>query len=139
MLEWAAEVHVRIIAVPPGEAPLPVREAWVGLLLPLVPGDEGPVRLWGQGVLSGPKKPAGRWGRWWRRLTGQVRAQRGYRVFVLTALERLEQKSPEAARWWRTSTPHLVAPGQVFIFSAQVGELTGEGRASARGPTVLQR
>lgn len=61
---------IRIIARPPGEAPQAVREAWIGLELPLPPGRSGHRRGWlTTGVVSGPRT-------WWRRvisiLTGRV-------------------------------------------------------------------
>ena len=47
--------HVRITATPPGEAPLWVREKWVGLVLPLAPGGSAPGTYLTSGVLSGPQ------------------------------------------------------------------------------------
>ncbi len=51
---------IRIVACPPGEAPQAVREAWIGLELPLPPGRLGHRRGWlTTGVVSGPRT-------WWR-------------------------------------------------------------------------
>lgn len=47
--------RVRIVAVPPGEAPDWVREKWVGLDLTLAQSRPTPQRLYTAGVLSGPR------------------------------------------------------------------------------------
>jgi hypothetical protein len=47
--------YIRIIATPPGEAPLWVREKWIGLELPLVDGDSAAQEVFTSGVLSGPR------------------------------------------------------------------------------------
>jgi hypothetical protein len=115
-------VKIRIVDVPPGEAPLEVRQRWVGLVLPLVEGDAGPVKMLAQGVLTGPRVPAGRWKYWWYRLTGRVFVEAGYRVPAIEAVELLAAHAPEAASWWRTNTPHLFAPQKVLVFSPAVCE-----------------
>ncbi len=117
-------VRIRILDVPPGEAPLEVRRRWVGLELPLVPGDTGPVRMLAQGVVTGPRRKPGKWLCLWYRLTGRVFEREGYRVPALQALEALEPVAPDAAAWWRTNTPHLFertpTSVQVLIFDAHV-------------------
>src|SRR6187455_3469002 len=57
----AGEMQVRIVQTPPGEAPIEVREAWVGLVLPLREGEVGPREILTQGVLSGPRTYLGHW------------------------------------------------------------------------------
>ncbi|HEY7315037.1 MAG TPA: hypothetical protein VH643_37170 [Gemmataceae bacterium] len=47
-------MFVRIIATPPGEAPEEIRQAWLGLELPLAAGETGPHNVPTGGVLSGP-------------------------------------------------------------------------------------
>jgi hypothetical protein len=47
--------YIRIVRIPPGEAPFWVREKWVGLELPLADGDRGPRGAYTSGVLSGPR------------------------------------------------------------------------------------
>ena len=47
--------RVRIIGTPPGEAPEEVRRAWVGMVLPLAPGQSGSTAGRSFGVLTGPK------------------------------------------------------------------------------------
>lgn len=79
--------YIRIIAIPPGEAPLWVREKWVGLELPLADGDSV-VQVFTSGVLSGPRNRflAIIWG-----LLGRLKVQSGYPVYVKEALGILEQ------------------------------------------------
>ncbi len=47
--------QLRITSVPPGEAPLWVREKWVGLSLPLAQRKAQALSLFTSGVLSGPR------------------------------------------------------------------------------------
>ena len=47
--------ELRITSVPPGEAPLWVREKWVGLSLPLAQRKARALSLFTSGVLSGPR------------------------------------------------------------------------------------
>ena len=86
---------IKIIGIPPGEAPEWVRKEWVGLELPIdenVPpvgsstidqdGDLAVVVL--KGVSSGKTIPA----------------HPTYTVSTVEAINILRQKSPEAAKWW---------------------------------------
>lgn len=74
---------VRIMKIPAGEAPLWVREAWVGLVLPADP-IAGPADT--RGVISG--KSAGRpW---------------GVSVPQAPALTILRRTHPRAASWWKS-------------------------------------
>ena len=111
---------VRIIATPPGEAPLWVREKWVGLELPLAQRSTNAIAKPTAGVLSGPKtffaSLAGR-------LTGRYHRETGFVVPVADALKALEVRSPEAAAWWRTNAPHLCKRWRCFMFQAQVCEV----------------
>ena len=51
----AIATRVQIIACPPGEAPLSVRLAWVGMELPLTPERSGRQLAMTAGVVSGPR------------------------------------------------------------------------------------
>jgi len=105
---------IRIIDVPPGEAPDVVRKAWVGLVLPVL----GPLQEYPTfGVLSGPKTEIGV--RIYTRL-GRARWESGYLVEARVAVSILEMVNPEAAEWWRTNTPHLLTTAGCFIFQAPV-------------------
>ncbi|MES3031380.1 MAG: hypothetical protein V4697_03125 [Patescibacteria group bacterium] len=81
--------HIRITKVPDGEAPLEVREAWVGLTLPCGPylgfsgvGEE-------RGVLTGESVGCPTCGRY------------GFSVPQDEAIAILEKAKPEAALWWK--------------------------------------
>jgi hypothetical protein len=111
---------VRITRTPAGEAPEHIREAWVGLTLPLPSDRSGKRQVFPVfGVLSGPKS-IGR--TFWSLLTGKHIRYDGYAVATLTALEVLEARSPAAASWWRANTPHLLKPQSRLIFEAEVCE-----------------
>jgi hypothetical protein len=109
--------RIRIIAIPPGEAPQWVREQWVGLELPLAQRSRRarPRRVFG--VLSGPR---GLLARWLAILGGRASRESGYAVPVLDAVAVLESKSPEAAAWWRTNVPEMTSPFRCFLFSESV-------------------
>lgn len=101
-------MRVRIVKVPPGEAPEKVRRAWVGLVLPLADGHSGPVQVFTRGVLSGEME------------TDLPRMQ--YAVPVDAAVVLLERANPSAAAWWRENTPHMFGVGGNFGFPAHVCE-----------------
>ena len=112
--------RIRIVACPPGEAPQAVREAWIGLDLPLPPGRGSRQGRWrGFGVLSGPRA-------WWQELIpillGRVRRHNGYAVNALEAVNRLALKDPEAAAWWRQHCAHALTGKRFFIFAAEACE-----------------
>jgi hypothetical protein len=120
--------RVRIIAIPPGEAPPWVREQWVGLELPLAQSSASARSRRAFGVLSGPR---GGWARFLAVLGGRTKRETGYPVRVSDALAVLEGKSPEAAAWWRTNVPHMMTPLRCFLFSesvCQVLDSSLEGR-----------
>jgi hypothetical protein len=112
-------VEVRIIDVPPGEAPLWVRKAWVGLVLPLAQGESGPRRLPGAGVRTGPRTLLGSL---WRLLFDPPRWTWQYVVDVDEAIDILAEADPEAAAWWEDNTPHLIGRGKRFGFAEAVCE-----------------
>ena len=115
----AIAVEVRIVNVPPGEAPEAVRRAWVGLVLPLAPGETRPRSVPSFGVLTGPR---GWGGQILRLLTGRYNRTSQYVVPVDAAIEVLERASPEAAAWWRENMPDLIGAGRTFGFAADVCE-----------------
>ena len=113
---------VRINSTPPGEAPTPIREAWVGLALPLV--YERPRRFLGSGVLSGPD---GIIATIVHLLTFRLHAQTGYVVPSLAAIEILEKSNPDAARWWRENVPRALRPRHKFLFDTACCERVESG------------
>jgi hypothetical protein len=110
-------MQVLITAVPPGEAPEEIRQAWVGLVLPVAEGESGPTELPGFGVLSGRPEP---FNCLWRRFLGRTTTAIGYAVPADTAVAILERASPKAAAWWFENTPHLLGVGICLGFAAEV-------------------
>ncbi len=109
--------RVRIIAVPPGEAPAWVRQKWVGLELPLAQWSSTASTRHVTGVLTGPR---GLFARLARLLRGELQEHSGFKVSVVQAVAILERASPDAAQWWRTNTPHLMKPWRCFLFPEHV-------------------
>ena len=108
-----------ITSTPAGEAPLWVREKWIGIVLPVAQRRPEAQTVRVSGVLTGPKGLVAR-------LVALVRGklterQTGYIVNTLTAFECLARHSPEALAWWRVNTPHLFSPGRHFVFESSVG------------------
>jgi hypothetical protein len=97
-------MEIRIIEVPPGEAPEHIRRAWVGLVLPLAAGESGRRQ---EDRATGPFGRLRQWleGRRWH-----------YVVPADAALNILGQAAPEAAAWWRANAPERIAPDQTFEF-----------------------
>ena len=115
--------NIRIVACPPGEAPRAIREAWVGVELPLPHGRRSRRRTFStSGVLSGPRT-------WWQRLLGallgQFRKESGYAVNALEAVNILAAKDPVAAAWWRDNCAHRLDGKHHFVFAAEVCEECG--------------
>jgi len=115
--------QIRIIAIPPGEAPPWVREQWVGLVLPLAQQSRRAQSRRVFGVLSGPKDF---FSRWLAILRGSTPRESGFAVRVLDAIAVLERKSPEAAEWWRANVPHMTSPLRCFVFSERVCQVLDE-------------
>ena len=107
---------IRIVAVPPGEAPLWVREKWVGLDLP-VARYSGHGKFLTMGVLSLPRSVLAQWMAVFR---GRAERIAGYAVEALPAVDILARAHPEAAAWWRENTPHLIAPKRYLVFHEEV-------------------
>lgn len=86
---------IRIVDVPPGDAPEWVRKEWVGLELPVATAaPEDSLQI---GVLGGEPQNLG-----------------GYPVESKIAVEILSKKSPEAAQWWKENFSFTLMPWLVF-------------------------
>ena len=107
-------MNVRIISRPPGEAPEEVRQAWVGLVLPLAVS--GAQTKQTTGVLTRPKTFLGLL---LALLFGRTERQTGYIVDAHRAVEILEKHAPYAAKWWRENAAPAIMPGKRFLFAAQ--------------------
>ena len=104
---------IKIISIPAGEAPPHIREAWVGLVLPLAEPEMRRIRS--AGVLNGP----GSYFKYiYKFLTGQYTNYEGYVVEGVTAIAILARHNPTAAEWWRENSPYLLKPGQFIFFEA---------------------
>ena len=112
---------IRIVDVPPGEAPEHIRRAWVGLIIPLPHGRSAKRRtILGHGVLTGPKSLLGNV---WALLTRRYVKWDAYTVDASAAVDALARSQPDAAQWWRENTPYLLKPGKKLAFPADVCEL----------------
>ena len=115
-----AGLSLKITDVPPGEAPLWVREKWVGLTIPLFQVSAKPVRIRTGGVLTGPK---GVWSSLLALAQGKTERMTGFLVSAKDAIDLLEARSPEAARWWRENVPHIYRRCRILVFPEEVGTI----------------
>jgi hypothetical protein len=109
-------MKIRIKSTPPGEAPEHVRQAWIGLEIPVPARFTGRRRAFGVGVLSGPKSRLGALLAW---LYGRAQRHVGYIVEASVAVDLLASRCPEAAEWWRQHAPRFIEPGRYFMFAAE--------------------
>jgi hypothetical protein len=116
--------QLRITSVPPGEAPLWVREKWVGLSLPLAQRKARALSLFTSGVLSGPR---GFFSSIGALLAGKLERRSGFLVEAQAAVAVLAKSSPEAAAWWQENTPHLLRPKRYLVFPPGVGHVSETG------------
>ena len=133
---WTRDVNpaaskIRIVAVPPGEAPFWVRQEWVGLELPLTRYVR-PQRALIFGVTSGPST---RLGQIWNIVMGRAGRAVGFAVDGARAVEILEARNPDAARWWREHAPHCVAPERYLLFHEHVCEAVAWWPNRSAGPS----
>ena len=112
--------YLRVTAVPDGEAPLSVREKWVGLRLPLHPSAQDPRRARTFGVLSGPRRTMARLA---ALFLGRSAPGYGYLVEAAAAVDVLRQQHPEAAAWWQANAPHMLRPRSYFLFAESCGHV----------------
>jgi hypothetical protein len=104
---------IRIVNIPEGEAPLHIRQAWIGCTLPLPNNAYGSRRNWRWvGVLTGQNRS------WLAQLFLLGKPMVGYPVYALDALKILESHNPAAAQWWRQNTPRLFKPNRMLVFDA---------------------
>lgn len=115
--------HIRIIEVPPGEAPAHIRQAWVGVTLELADIPEPQPHVWiALGVLRKDKGLLAGFKRLFGILIDQPNLALAYVVDAMTSIEALRAQSPSAAKWWERHTPHLLQPGQRLCFDASCCE-----------------
>jgi hypothetical protein len=109
---------VRIVARPIGEAPEWVRDAWIGLQIPLLCSGQRTFRS--VGVLSDSDSFLRRLVGW---LAGRPAIVSGYVVNARTAVDLLEAHAPQAAAWWRANTSHLLDGSRNFLFDTACCEV----------------
>jgi hypothetical protein len=110
---FVAAKSIRIVACPPGEAPLSVRLAWVGCELPLAPNRSTRRLVLTSGVVSAPR---GFWQRIAALFLGRYRVQAGYMVTARDAVAVLETRNPSAAAWLREHCGYALDGKREFLF-----------------------
>lgn len=93
---------IKIVAAPPGQAPEWVREAWIGIELPLAQPISGGVQV---GIMLGKPENIG-----------------GYTVNSAQAFQLLQKHNIEAWNWWNENAPYAMRCGQL-VFKKQACEL----------------
>jgi len=116
-LGWLMRIRVLKPSFP-GDEPDFVREAWVGLELPVLEGKEQPV------LVPPAKLP-------WRALSFSKLVARlfsrqlpdqpmpAYLVSAAEGFEVLERERPEAAKWWKRRFPDALSGRYNFRFNAE--------------------
>ena len=108
---------VTIIKAPIGEAPLWVREAWIGLQLSTT--DKRPRKYLGLLSLSA------RYGilsTFFYSITGKTITVPGYRVPSRDAIDLLGKVRPDAAAWWHANAANMMKPNRYFVFDTPACE-----------------
>ena len=121
-------MQIRIIDTPPGEAPLEVRRAWIGITLPLATGTTGPRKSLGVGVLTGPR---GLLSTILHIVLGRAHRIAGYKVEARIAFEKLAIHAPEAAAWWRLNIPDLEERNRILLFHSHVCAVVDQDRRTS--------
>jgi hypothetical protein len=107
-------MFVRIKRRPIGEAPEWVRDAWIGLRLPVVKPRQAKWRT--VGVVTGPRSILSQFV---ALACGRTDRIAGYNVDAKTAVDLLEVANPEAAEWWRTNARNLLNGRRRFVFDQE--------------------
>jgi hypothetical protein len=109
-----------ITSVPAGDAPLWVREHWVGPSLPLARRTAVPRSVLTSGVLSAPKNLIAWIG---MLLSGKFVRKRGFMVEANAAVAVLARAHPDAASWWRENAPDFFEGKRYFVFQESSGQV----------------
>jgi len=118
---------ILITSTPPGEAPLEIREAWVGVKLEVAGSNVSPQQYDVIGIRS---KLGGL--KWRLRCLLSLphpnqEVWTGYAVELMPAVWALENAGRvDAALWWAKNVPQLLRPGQTVIFPASSCRLVEE-------------
>jgi hypothetical protein len=109
-------MYIRIVKRPSGQAPEHIRDAWIGLTLPVAPNHSRIAEARGFGVLSIPRS---RLAAWWKARFGSGQHVRGYMVDPASAVNLLKKTNPLAAAWWLTNTPRVFEPERYLVFDQE--------------------
>ena len=121
---------IRITSVPPGEAPLWIREKWVGLELPT----SGPARTRIYHTVGAVTGPISFLGLFAAVLRGRTKKTSGYLVSGRASLKALNEASPEAAAWWCANAPNFVRAGRHLVFHESACTPLSEDRSKSQLP-----
>jgi hypothetical protein len=110
-------MRIKIIRRPTGEAPEWVRDAWIGLSLPLAASQPGTWTVFGVRSL-----PQGAFREQRAQFAGKTAKATGYLVNARLAVDSLAEIHPEAAAWWREHTPRLLTGKRHFLFNIDACE-----------------
>ena len=99
--------EIKIIETPEGPVPKHIRDAWVGLTLPIAVRGK-------RNVPTADHYPKNAW----ESIGLLFNAQRksGYIVKSSTALDILKNAQPDAYDWWQQNNPRYLKTGQYFLF-----------------------
>ncbi|WEK04171.1 MAG: hypothetical protein P0Y65_18625 [Candidatus Devosia phytovorans] len=129
---------IEITSMPLGDAPLKVRQAWIGLILPLDPGHpQDAVATEGYSVLS-ETRGLQTWLRWLLRRPYPAGTYTGYVVPSAEAIRILAEVSPQSARWWSRNVPSFMHPQATFIFDADCCRLVDLPEDSRETPSQAE-
>lgn len=106
-------MQIRIVRQPIGPAPAWVKDAWIGVSLPLAVVGEHKTRAYN--LLTMPRS---RLGHLWATLRGKSISVSGYYVNAALAVELLDAVRPDAAKWWRDNAADLLDGVSLFIFDS---------------------
>jgi hypothetical protein len=111
-------MRIKIVQRPAGEAPEWVRDAWIGLHLPLANANQ---RTWRTlGVISGTTSLLP----WlWAIATGKSEKVTGFAVNAKDAIESLTGPRASAGMWWRENLPDFLDGRSHFVFDAEACEI----------------
>ncbi len=104
-------MKIKIVAVPPGDAPFWVRSAWVGLVLPTA-NNVPKIGSTASGVLGGTVTPSD--------------VKSAYLVDTRTAIRILRKKSPKAAQWWDKLFKRQLRPPNCLGFPRDIAEFADD-------------
>lgn len=108
---------VKITSVPPGGAPLHIKQQWVGLELPLEEISEPGIMRSVTGSKPNPKSYG------------------GFPVKTEDAIQALrDQGREEAAEWWENWFLSTGRTGKTLVFAATCGELVTDDEAAGAQP-----